>query len=72
MWILAQVVAVLSQYGVQFGSRNVLDDWDIREGVKQFTNWPTIPQLYVDGKFVGGCDIIMEMHRKDQLKEVLL
>lgn len=66
----AQVVNVLGQYGVTYGARNVLEDWDIREGVKTFTNWPTIPQLYVKGKFVGGCDIIMEMHRKDQLKAV--
>ncbi len=66
----AQVVNVLNQYGVTYGSRNVLDDWDLREGIKSFTNWPTIPQLYVKGKFVGGCDIVMEMHRKDQLKPV--
>ncbi|SMF78962.1 Grx4 family monothiol glutaredoxin [Pseudobacteriovorax antillogorgiicola] len=67
----AQVVQVLNSYGVAYQSRNVLEDWDIREGVKQFTNWPTIPQLYVKGKFVGGCDIVMEMHRKDQLADVL-
>lgn len=67
----AQVVQVLNEYGVSFGARNVLDDWDIREGVKKFTNWPTIPQLYVKGKFLGGCDIVMEMHRKGQLKDVL-
>ena len=66
----AQVVQVLNQHGVAYGSRNVLEDWDIREGVKKFTNWPTIPQLYVKGKFVGGCDIIMEMHRKNQLEEL--
>ena len=67
----AQVVQVLNSYGVDYGARNVLEDLDIREGVKKFTNWPTIPQLYVKGKFVGGCDIIMEMHRKDELKDVL-
>lgn len=67
----AQVVQVLKSYGVNYGSRNVLEDWDIREGIKKFTNWPTIPQLYVNGKFVGGCDIISEMHRKGELKEVL-
>ena len=66
----AQVIHVLNHYGVSYGSRNVLEDWDIREGIKAFTNWPTIPQLYVEGKFVGGCDIIMEMHRKDQLGDV--
>lgn len=67
----AQVVMVLRDYNISYGSRNVLDDWDIREGVKKFTNWPTIPQLYVKGKFVGGCDIVMELHRKGQLKETL-
>lgn len=67
----AQVVHVLKSYNVNFGSRNVLEDWDIREGIKKFTNWPTIPQLYVNGKFVGGCDIITEMHRKGELANVL-
>lgn len=67
----AQVVQVLNSYGVEYNSRNVLDDWDIREGIKKYTNWPTIPQLYVKGKFVGGCDIIMDMHRKEQLKDTL-
>jgi monothiol glutaredoxin len=67
----AQVVMVLKEHGVTFGSRNVLDDWDIREGIKKFTNWPTIPQLYAKGKFVGGCDIIMELHRKGELKDAL-
>lgn len=67
----AQVIAILNQLGVQYGSRDVLADWNIREGVKQFTNWPTIPQLYVKGKFVGGCDIVMEMARKGQLESTL-
>lgn len=67
----AQVVHVLNSYDRPYGSRNVLEDWDIREGIKKYTNWPTIPQLYIKGKFVGGCDIIMEMHRKNQLEDVL-
>ncbi len=67
----AQVVQILKSHNVKFASRNVLEDWDIREGVKKFTNWPTIPQLYVKGKFIGGCDIVSEMHRKGQLAEVL-
>ena len=67
----AQVVHVLKAYQVPFQSRNVLDDWEIREGVKKFANWPTIPQLYVKGDFIGGCDIIMDMHRKGELKELL-
>ncbi len=67
----AQVVHVLNGLGVAYGSRNVLDDWDIREGIKKHANWPTIPQLYVKGKFIGGCDIVMEMQRKGQLEEAL-
>lgn len=67
----AQVVQVLKTYGVSYGSRNVLENWEIREGIKKFANWPTIPQLYVNGKFVGGCDIISEMHRKGELSGIL-
>ena len=52
----AAVVQVLSQIGVAFDDFNVLEDNDIREGIKEFSNWPTIPQLYVKGEFVGGCD----------------
>lgn len=66
----AQVIHILNKHGVKFGARNVLDDWGIREGIKKFTNWPTIPQLYVQGKFVGGCDIVMDMDRKGQLTDV--
>jgi monothiol glutaredoxin len=67
----AQVVHILNQYQVDFKDINVLEDWDIREGVKEYSNWPTIPQLYVKGEFIGGCDITMEMHRKGQLEPVL-
>ncbi len=54
-----------------FKDIDVLADWDVREGIKEFSNWPTIPQLYVKGEFVGGCDITMELHRKGQLQSVL-
>lgn len=67
----AQVVKVLQSYGVPFKTVNVLDDWNIREGIKEFASWPTIPQLYVKGKFVGGCDITMEMHRKGELAGIV-
>eukprot|EP01083_Nonionella_stella_P017350 48521_1 len=67
----ARVVQVLQSHGASFESRNVLQDPFIREGVKQFSNWPTIPQLYVNGEFIGGCDIIWEMHRNGELVEVL-
>jgi len=67
----AQVVHILNSYGTTYHSINVLDDWDIREGIKEFSNWPTIPQLYVKGKFVGGCDITMELHRSGEMKTIL-
>ena len=67
----AHVVQILDSYNVEYHSVDVLADWDIREGIKEFSNWPTIPQLYVKGKFVGGCDITAEMHRKGELAKVL-
>ncbi len=63
----SRVVAVLKKEGVPFETVNVLEDAEIREGIKQFSNWPTIPQLYVAGKFVGGCDIVTEMHESGEL-----
>ncbi len=67
----AHVVQILNSYGVKYHAVNVLADWNIREGIKSFTNWPTIPQLYVKGQFIGGCDITAELHRKGELKDVL-
>ena len=63
----AAVVGVLNQIGVEFMSSNVLQDQEIREGIKEFSDWPTIPQLYVKKEFVGGCDIIREMHENGEL-----
>jgi monothiol glutaredoxin len=63
----SRVVAVLKSEGVPFETVNVLSDPEIREGIKSFSNWPTIPQLYVNGKFVGGCDIVTEMHESGEL-----
>ena len=57
--------------GTPFKDVNVLEDNDIREGIKEFTNWPTIPQLYVKGEFVGGCDIIREMYENGELQDML-
>ena len=57
--------------GVKFGSVDVLQDAEIRDGIKQFSNWPTIPQLYVKGEFVGGCDIVREMFETGELQEML-
>ena len=65
------VVQVLTHLGVPFKGVNVLEDADIREGVKQFSNWPTIPQLYVKGEFVGGCDIIREMYESGELENLM-
>jgi monothiol glutaredoxin len=67
----ARVVQILSHLGVPFKGVNVLDDMEIREGIKAYTNWPTIPQLYVNGEFVGGCDIIMEMFQAGELQSML-
>ena len=67
----SQVVQILSYLGVSFKGVNVLDNDELREGIKTFSNWPTIPQLYVKGKFLGGCDIIREMFEEDELREFL-
>ena len=66
----AAVVAVLNNVGVEYHSVNVLEDPGVREGIKEYTNWPTIPQLYVNGEFVGGCDIIREMYETGELTEM--
>ena len=63
------VVQILEHIGVNFQSYDVLQDENLREGIKSFSNWPTIPQLYVNNEFVGGCDIIREMFESGELKE---
>jgi monothiol glutaredoxin len=67
----AAVVQALTDMGVKFKGIDVLTDPGLREGIKQFTNWPTIPQLYVGGEFVGGCDIVREMHENGELQQLL-
>ena len=67
----ARVVQILSHLGVPFKGVNVLEDMEIREGIKAYTNWPTIPQLYVNGEFVGGCDIVTEMFQDGELQQAL-
>ena len=67
----AAVVQVLSHLGVKFKGIDVLADPGIRQGIKEFSNWPTIPQLYVKGEFVGGCDIVREMFESGELKSLL-
>ncbi len=67
----ARVVQILTHLGVPFQTANVLEDADLREGVKHFSNWPTIPQLYVGGEFVGGCDIVTEMFQSGELETLM-
>ena len=67
----AAVVQILSELGVKFKAVNVLADAEIRQGIKEFSNWPTIPQLYVKGEFVGGCDIVKEMFEQGELDAFL-
>ena len=66
-----QVAQILQQLGVDYKDINVLDDATVRDGIKSYTNWPTIPQLYVKGEFVGGCDIVREMFQSGDLQELL-
>jgi monothiol glutaredoxin len=67
----ARVVQILTHLGVNFGSANVLEDSALREGIKMYSNWPTVPQLYVKGEFVGGCDIVTEMFQSGELESLL-
>ena len=66
----ATVVQILTNLGTKFHSINVLDNPEIREGIKSFSNWPTIPQLYIKKEFVGGCDIVSEMYEKGELLDL--
>ena len=66
-----QVDQILSVLGVDYKDINVLDDVGVREGIKAYSNWPTIPQLYIKGEFVGGCDIVREMYEAGELQEML-
>jgi monothiol glutaredoxin len=67
----AAVIDVLSQLGVRFHGVNILVDEELRQGIKEFSQWPTIPQLYVKGEFVGGCDIVREMFETGELEQLL-
>jgi monothiol glutaredoxin len=67
----AATVEVFNELGVPFQTVDVLKDPEIREGIKRFSNWPTIPQVYIDGKFVGGCDIVREMHASGELEPLV-
>ena len=65
-----QVVQILDYLGVEYKGVNVLENDDLRQGIKEYSNWPTIPQLYVKGEFVGGCDIIKEMFQAEELQQL--
>jgi len=67
----SQVVQILDYLGIDYKGINVLENMDIRQGVKEYSNWPPIPQLYVKGEFVGGCDIIREMFQEGELQTFL-
>ena len=67
----SMAVQILSHMGVKFKGVNVLEDPNLRQGIKDFANWPTIPQLYVKGEFVGGCDIMREMYESGELEELM-
>lgn len=67
----AAVVQILAQLGVEYKDVNVLENNTIREAIKEFTQWPTIPQLYVKGEFIGGCDIVREMYESGELTQLL-
>jgi monothiol glutaredoxin len=67
----ARVIQILTHVGVPFQTANVLEDPELREGIKQFSQWPTVPQLYVKGEFVGGCDIVTEMFQSGELETLL-
>ena len=66
-----QVTQILNHLGVEFKDINVLDNMSVRDGIKAYSNWPTIPQLYVKGEFIGGSDIMMEMYENGELQQVL-
>jgi monothiol glutaredoxin len=67
----AQVIQILDHLGVNYKGLNVLESDELRNGIKSYSNWPTIPQLYVKGEFVGGCDIVREMFQAGELKQLL-
>jgi monothiol glutaredoxin len=67
----ARVTQILNKCGVKYLDINVLEDEEIRQGIKEYANWPTIPQLYVKGEFIGGCDIVSEMYQNGELQELL-
>ena len=65
------VVQILNTLGVPFETVNVLDEYEIRQGIKEYSNWPTIPQVYINGEFVGGSDVLIELYQKGELQQIV-
>ena len=66
----AQVIDILNYYSIKFSSYNVLDDNDLRQGIKDYSEWPTIPQIYIKNEFIGGCDILREMLENNEIEKL--
>ena len=66
-----RVVQILNHFGVTYGSKNILENEALREGIKEFSEWPTIPQLFISGEFIGGCDIVTELAQNGELEKML-
>jgi monothiol glutaredoxin len=66
-----RAVEILKSYGVEVKDRNIFESEELRQGIKEYTNWPTIPQIFINGEFVGGCDIVTEMHENGELAAML-
>jgi len=67
----AKVVDILETVGTEFGSKNILEDEELRQAIKDFSQWPTIPQLYIKGEFIGGCDVVTELFQTGELERIL-
>jgi monothiol glutaredoxin len=67
----AAVVQIFNGLGQPYDSANILEDPDLRQGMKEFSSWPTFPQVYIDGEFIGGCDIVMELHNRGELAQMV-
>ncbi len=65
------VVQILNSLGANYETVDVLEDWDIRQGIKEYSNWPTIPQVYINGQFVGGSDVLIQLYQEGQLAEMI-
>ena len=68
----ARVVRVLSKYDAQYSCMNIFEDMELANAIKEYSNWPTTPQLYVDGQLIGGCDIVEELDSNDELESILI